>query len=106
MKFFQLALQIFQVVQLVAFAAVYVLVAGHVLDLPQVVMFEPVGDYTGPDLFGVLDVRVDFPEPFKKVVQAVFYVLTAVYTGKKLAFKLVFVDFSGFPCWFGLVQFF
>jgi len=62
-----------------------VFVAGHVLDLSQVVMFQPVGDYTGPDLPGVLDVRVDFPEVFKKVVQAVFYVLTAVYTGKKLS---------------------
>ena len=84
----------------------YVFVASHVLDLPQVVMFQPVSDYTGPDLLGVLDVRVGFPEPFKKVVQAVFYVLTAVYTGKKLAFKPVSVDFSGFSCWFGLVQFF
>jgi len=52
MAFLQLVLQALQVVDLVSFGAAYVFMSGHVLHLPEVMGFQPVGNGALPDAFG------------------------------------------------------
>jgi hypothetical protein len=60
---------------------------GHVLNLPQIVVLQPVSDNTGPDLFGTVDPRMALPDGPEHMQQTVLDVFTAVETDKKMALK-------------------
>jgi hypothetical protein len=96
MVLLELALQVVQVAQLVAFCRTYILVTGHVLHLPKVVVFQPVGDHTGPDLFGVMDLRTDLSDLPEHVMKAVFNVITAIDADKQPFLQLLRIDPLGF----------
>ncbi|MFW6222187.1 MAG: hypothetical protein ACOC3T_01105 [Bacteroidota bacterium] len=52
MAFLQIVLQAFQIVYLISFSAAHVFMSGHVLHLPEVMGFQPLGNGALPDAFG------------------------------------------------------
>ncbi len=59
MELFQVLLPVIQVICLIAFRRADIFMPGHVLNLSQVVVFQPVDNHALTNLRGIHDIGVD-----------------------------------------------